>query len=325
MKIAIVGSGSVGRRHISNLLALGAQDLVVVSEHHKHARFESDGHTLPVVHSYREALDTADAVVIANPSSLHARYLALAVEAGKHVYLEKPAALESADLESSIGHAKTRSLVIATGTQFRFCERLIELKQHIDAGTVGRVLSVTATCGEHIADYHPEEDYKISYAARKELGGGVLLTQIHQLDYLNWIFGDFQSVVASGGELAELGIDVEGAATYFLISRTGVPVAGHLNYVQRPKHTSLTVIGSRGQLYWDYGRNRLEVQREGGEREVTETPFDRNQMFLDCMSDFLACAESGRSPRADLAAGRDSLRLVEAIKQSFGKNEMVRI
>lgn len=325
MKIAIIGTGSIGKRHITNLLALGFNDLLVASEHSKRESFEHDGVTIPVVHSYQEALDQSEAIIIANPSSFHFEYLDRAINEGKHIYIEKPIALNAVGLDALANKASEKGLIIAVGTQFRFNHRLLELKKILEEKTLGKILAVTATCGEHIADYHPEEDYRISYAARSELGGGVLLTQIHQVDYLDWLFGGYETVSAIEVDVPELEIDVEGSVSYFLRSKDNLPVAGHLNYLQRPKHTSLEVIGTLGKVIWDYGDNRLDLINNAGEIQVFRSPFDRNQMFIDIIQDFVDCIHSGDQPRANLEDGIASLRLVDAIKESCANKEMVRI
>lgn len=328
MRIAIVGTGSIGRRHISNLLALGLTDLCVVSEYSKRTSFELNNGIeaieLPVIHSYEECLSRCDAVVIANPSSMHMDYTSKAIAAGKHIYLEKPVALSTQGIEILIQQANDKGLTIAVGTQFRFNQRLNELKSLLDNKELGKLLSIIALSGEHIADYHPEENYRISYAARSELGGGVLLTQIHQIDYVNWLFGDFEQVMAAQVETPELGIDVESCVTYFFKSSEGFSVTGNLNYLQRPKCTKLEVIGSLGKAVWNYEENLLEVIANDGSVTRNQSPFDRNQMFFECMQDFLDSIASGTAPKADLSAGFEALQLVDLMKRSFTDNKLMR-
>lgn len=317
MRIAVVGTGSIGRRHLGNLLRLGVSDLVAVSEHHRRKVVDIEGVQIPATDDYAQALQSADAVVIANPTSLHLRYLGQAIAAGRSVYLEKPASHSSAGLAELERDAASRSLIVSVGTQFRFNDALLQVKALIEGGEIGRLLTVVALSGEALADYHPDEDYRLGYAARAELGGGVLLTQIHQIDYLNWLFGGFDRAFAIGVSTPELEIDVETCVSYMLDGVRHLPVVGHLNYLQRPKTTGMEVIGSDGRITWSYETNTVTVAKRGQLEEVIiSAPFDRNAMFLAGIKDFLEAIHAGSTPRASLSDGIAALRIVEAIKAS---------
>ncbi len=321
MKIAVVGTGSVGRRHLRNLLALGCHEVFAVSVHQGRTELDLDGTVVPCVADYDVALAAGDAVVIANPTSLHRSYLEMALAAGRHVYLEKPVSAQATGMPELDALARQRGLTIAVGTQFRFNAALNYLKTCLQQGALGDALNVMAYSGEHIGDYHPNENYRESYAARAELGGGILLTQIHQLDYLNWLFGPFATVQAWETPMPDLGIDVEACVSYVLApatgSRTQPRVQGHLNYVQRPKSTGMIVNCRNGQLKWCYEENTVEsIQAGAPDLEHWQEPFDRNQMFVSAMVDFLDCIAHARVPRSPFADGIVAVRIVEAIKRS---------
>jgi predicted dehydrogenase len=329
MKLAVVGTGSIGRRHLENLLSIGDCEIVAVSEHHRRTDIEIAGVLVPTVHNYAEILEMpeVEAVVIANPTSLHFDYAQKAVASGKHVYLEKPAAASSEGLGVLATEARHKGLVIAMGTQFRFNEGLVQLKEFLFRGDAGKIIAVSAYLGEHIADYHPGEDFRRSYTARSDLGGGVLLTQIHQVDFLNWLFGPFESVFAVGGKYSDLDIDVEDCVSYMLRARNGVAVYGHLNYLERPKRVAMRVTGTRGTFDWDYFGASLSFTLAimGGKPETFRSTFDRNSMFIASMKDFFSAIQSGREPRATLEDGFSAVRIVEAVKLSYETGRSVEI
>lgn len=317
MRVAVVGTGSIGRRHLTNLRHIGVEDLIAVSMHNRHSMIEIEGTFFPVLHDFRAALAIADAVVIANPTSLHHDYLRDAVAAGRHVYVEKPASHSSAGLDAIDRQARDRNLVVCVGSQFRFNPALERIKAMLDAERIGRLLTVVAASGENIADYHPNEDYRTGYAARAELGGGVLLTQIHQIDYLNWLFGGFRSAFALPTETPELGINVESCVSYMLSGKSSPPVIGHLNYLQRPKHTMMEIIGSEGRISWSYEDNSVVLVRcEANESSNWSAPFNRDIMFHGILRDFLEAIAGRSALRSPLADGISAIRIVEAIKAS---------
>lgn len=320
MRVAVVGTGSIGRRHIGNLLALGVRDVVAVSEYGRRDRLEVGGSGVAVVQRFDSVLDDPDvaAVVIGNPTVFHLDYTRRAIFAGKNVYLEKPASISAHGVAELSDVARRRGLVVAIGTQLRFNDMLVRLRERLEAGEAGLILSVEAHLGEHIADYHPGEDYRLSYTARSDLGGGVLLTQIHQIDYLNWMFGPFRSAFAVGGRRSDLELDVEDCVSYLLRGRDGIAVHGHLNYLERPKRIDLHVAGTKGSFVWHYFTNTLAFTpaRLDAQAIVETRPFDRNSMFLAAMSNFLEAVRGGERPRASLEDGHAALCIVDAIKLS---------
>ena len=325
VRIAVVGTGSIGRRHLGTLLALGETDLVAVSEHERREALTVDGVDVPVRHQLGDAVGDADLVVVATPTSLHRDQAAAAVAAGCHVLVEKPVGATSAGLDMVADAADDRGLVAAAAHQFRFEPGLVALREMVAEGVLGPILTVDAHQGEHLADYHPDEDYREGYAARRDLGGGVLRTQIHHLDHLEWLFGPLVRVYAAGGHRTDLEIDVEDTASYLFRTADGTPVQGHLDYRQRPKHVSLVVVGADGRVDWDhYGGRLVHTPFAPGAEPVLRTwPYDRDAMFRAQWQDVLSAVRTGSPPRTPLRDGIRAVRLVEAIERSMATDEAV--
>ncbi len=319
-RAVVVGLGSAGRRHAQNLLSLGVESVEAVSEWRKLGEAEVGGVELRVAHSLEQALASGPEIaVIANPTSLHARSAAAALNAGCHVYVEKPLAETAKAARPLVELARRRRQVLAVGCQLRFNTCLERLKALLENGRLGRILHAQAVMGEYLPDYHPDEDYRQSYAARAALGGGILLTQIHELNYLQWLFGSFESVYAVGGKTSNLEIDVEDNVSLLLRTPEGLAVSAHIDFLQRPRRRTVTVCGEQGAASWDYDRNTLTLTVPGAEPSELGPggPLDRNRMFLDAMSDFLNCAAAGARPRTDAAQGLADVRLADAARASM--------
>ena len=325
LRVAVVGTGSIGRRHLATLLRLGCRDVVAVSEHARRPGLAVDGVDVPVRHRLADVLGDVDLVVVATPTAHHRDQAAAVLGAGAHLLVEKPVATTSAGLDDLAAVAETRGLVAAAGHQFRFEPGLLALRAMVQAGELGTLLAVEAHQGEHLADYHPDEDYRTGYAARRDLGGGVLRTQIHHLDHLEWIFGPLERVYAVGGHCTDLEIDVEDTASYLFRSAGGTPVQGHLDYRQRPRVVSLVAVGTEARVTWDHYGGRLVVTptAPGAEAEVRSWPYDRDAMFTAQMRDVLDAVRTGRPPRTPLRDGVRAVRLVEAIERSMASDETV--
>jgi len=192
LKILIAGLGSIGRRHLRNLKTLG-QGEIILFRTHQSTLPEDELEAFPVETDLETALSRKpDAVVIANPTALHMDVAISAAQAGCHLLIEKPIAPQwdekVAELRSIVSANDIRTLV---GFQFRFHPVLSRI-QELMKGTIGHMLSFRVHWGEYLPGWHPWEDYRQSYAARKDLGGGVVNTLCHTLDYVRWLFGEVE-------------------------------------------------------------------------------------------------------------------------------------
>ncbi len=184
MKFLIAGLGSIGRRHFRNLRALGENDLVLYRTNR--ATLPNDELAgSPVETDLAQALaGKPDVVIVSNPTSLHLDTAIPAARAGCHLFLEKPIShsLERVDeLAAAVRQSGSRVLV---GFQFRFHPGLRKAAALLAEGAIGKPLAFHVHWGEYLPGWHPWEDYRQGYAARSDLGGGVVLTLSHPLDYL---------------------------------------------------------------------------------------------------------------------------------------------
>ena len=316
MKVAIIGYGSIGKRHLTNLFGLGLENIVIVSTHLSKSGLNVNGKLIQVVDDISMVIDSIDIMVISNATNLHLKYLNLAIKNGIHAYVEKPIACNMDQVNDMSKKAAEKKLIIAVGTQFRFNNILVKLKKLIDDNYFGRIISVMSSHGEHIADYHPGEDYKSSYSANKKQCGGVLLTQIHHIDYLEWLFGPFTHVYANEMFAPSLKIDVDAIINYSLVSsETRLQVHGHMNYFQRPKSTTLSIIGESGSAFWNNDENTISLVTDIESIEE-KSLVDRNTMFLLAMSDFIESVKFLKQPKSSLGDGIRSMEIVDSIKRS---------
>ena len=197
MKFLIAGLGSIGRRHFRNLRALGENDIVLLRSH-KATLSDDELAGYPVETDMLVALKKhkPDAVVVANPTALHLDIAIPAAEAGCHLFLEKPISGSLGRVDQLEATAKRSGSRILVGFQFRFHPTLRKAAELIAAGDLGKILTIHAHWGEYMPNWHPWEDYRQAYAAREDLGGGVIRTLTHPLDYVRWLGGEVTEVRA---------------------------------------------------------------------------------------------------------------------------------
>ncbi len=319
MKILIAGLGSIGRRHLHNLLALGESDILL---------YRSQRSTLPdeelagfpvetdlaAALAYRPA-----AVIVSNPTALHFQVAIPAAEAGCHLFLEKPVShtMEGVDrLQEAVRRGGGQVL---TGFQLRFHPGLQTVRRLLNEGAIGRPLSVRAHWGEYLPGWHPWEDYRLGYSARADLGGGVVLTLCHPLDYLRWLLGEVAELWAFSDNLSDLELQVEDTAEIGLRFTSKAIGSLHLDFNQRPPAHHLEIIGTQGTIRWDNSDGAVQAYRSTSEKwDIYPAPdgFARNDLFLAQLRHFLAVARGESTPLCTLEDGVRALQLAMAVYES---------
>ncbi|MCE9582262.1 MAG: Gfo/Idh/MocA family oxidoreductase [Planctomycetes bacterium] len=337
MKVLFVGLGSIGQRHLRNLRAILGDALevsayrvrgddVVLSDSVgvEAAQGLEKRHQIQVFKDLTEALSGApDAVFITNPTSLHMPAALEAARAGCHVFIEKPLSHSWEGVEELIQLMGRSGRVGYVGYQWRFHPAIRRIQGWLTDGLVGRLVAARVQVAEYMPNFHKYEDYRGTYAARKDLGGGCILSQIHELDLLYSFFGAPRRAFCVGGHLSDLEIDVEDvASTLMEFSRTdgaGFPVHLHQDFLQRPPERTCQIVGDHGKILWnavDQSLVRYDAEGNIGE-EMSFRAFERNQMFMDQTKHFLDCVAGRCRPLISLRDGAQSLLMALAAKRSL--------
>jgi len=319
LSFLVVGLGSIGKRHLQNLGTLGIEDITVVRRENIFPE-ESVLPAFTIQTDLNSALQRKpDAVIIASPTSLHLEHSIAAAEAGCHILVEKPISHSLDGIETLRKLVEKNQLVFQTAFQFRFHPVLRQIKELIEQGAIGKTVSAHVHWGEYLPSWHPWEDYRLGYSARKDLGGGVVATLCHPFDYLRWLLGEITSVSATIDKVSDLEIDVEDTAMITLRFETGAIGSVYLDYVEHPSQHRLEIVGQAGKIAWDNSEGIANVfSHKNQQPEILAPPpgFERNTMFLDELSHFIDCIKTKRQPVCGFADGLRALEIVHAVKQS---------
>jgi predicted dehydrogenase len=328
MTILICGLGSIGRRHLQNLQALGYKNVVLLRSG-KSTLADDDLIDLPVEWDLARALDRwrPEAVIVANPTSLHMGVAIPAAESGSHLFIEKPVSHNLEKIEELRTAVTEGGGQVLMGFQFRFNPGLQAVKRMLEEHVIGRPISVRAHWGEYLPDWHPWEDYRTSYSARADLGGGVVLTLCHPFDYLRWLLGEVDGVRAEFGERSGLGLEVEDTAEIIMTFVDGPLISVHLDYNQRPPRHDLEIIGSEGTIRWDSKDSDVHfwtVEKQGWSCLPAPEGFTRNDMFLAEMRHFLQVISGKAAPLCTLEDGIRALKIALAVHKSGAEGGLVK-
>ncbi len=345
LRVLMLGLGSAGQRHARNLRTILGDDVELLACRSRglrrvigdRAQVEEDAdlereYGLTVFADLNAALAREpDAAVIATPSSLHVPAALTCARAGCHLFIEKPLSDSLDGVAELMAEVARREVVAAIGCQMRFHPCLERAARALRDGAIGRVVAMRVMIGEYLPGWHPYEDYRESYAARRDLGGGVVLTLIHELDYAQWLAGMPTELFALGGHWSPLEIDVEDVASVLMrcVGADGNSIAVHvqMDYVQHPPVRTCNIVGTEGRIAIDLRANTFVLHSSGGASadEHAFPDFERNEMFVAEMRHFLGAVAGKHAPAVSLRDASDTLRIALAAKESMRTGTVVHL
>ena len=259
VRLGLIGAGRIAQVHIKAYEAVpdarwvAVADVVQANREHVAAQL----HATPY-EDYRELLarDDVDAVLICTPNSLHAEMALAAAKAGKHIFCQKPIALTLSDADAMIEATRQAGVVFQIGLMLRFTPPMAQIKQMIDEGVLGDLITVRGVA----FGWEPNDEW--FYIPSK--GGGVILdTLIHFADLFQWFAGRATRVYAEGGPFV-----LEGAKKH-----------------NSPDNAELLFrfqSGAMGSIYgtWTGGHGDFEIEVYGSRGAVTVTFLDKQAYTL---------------------------------------------
>lgn len=236
MKVLIIGLGSIARKHIASLRVM-APDVELEA-----LRSDKSTHVFPSVkdiHSLPENPDY-DFVIISNPTSCHAETIRNLINLRIPLFIEKPLfnSLGHEDILEEISKIQTLTYVACN---LRFVDSLSFLHKYLKDHKDTRINEVNSYCGSYLPEWRAGVNYKNSYSAKPEMGGGVNLDLIHEIDYICWIFGFPEESIGICRNVSSLDIEAFDYANYSLLypEFTATVI---LNYYRRDYKRTLEVI-----------------------------------------------------------------------------------
>jgi predicted dehydrogenase len=298
MKAMVMGQGSIGVRHARVLRESGHQ-VITVSRHDRagEAAFAS----LEAAFAAHPAIDY---VVVAGETSGHRGAVEDLSRFGFRgiVLVEKPL------FDSSLPVPANRFAALFVGYNLRFHPLILDLAE---VARGGGVACASVYVGQHLSQWRPGTDYRGSYSARRNLGGGVLRDLSHEFDYLLWAFGGWDRLVAHGGRLGELEIDTEDAVS-LLMEQARCPLTTlHMNYLHRPSRRNLVVIarGSTWEIDLVGGTLALDGAMASSGCGIEQTYKMQHDAILAGEHELLCTAEHGLEVMRAIEAAERSMRL----------------
>lgn len=330
MNVLVLGCGSIGKRHIRNLVSANVGRVVACDV--RRERLDEIKREMPV--DICLDLDTAleknnfDAGLVCTPPAFHVPQARRLLESGIHCFIEKPLSHSLAGVVELKRLSEEKRKAVVIGYPIRFSPMFKRVKKMVEEGAVGRMLFIKASVGYYLPFWRPDEDYRQGYASRSELGGGVVLDASHEIDYVRCLAGEVEGVYAVCKKLSGMEIDTEDFAEIMMTHANGVHSQIHLDYLQTNYRRGCEIVGEKGMIVWDI--NGREIRHAGRKDREYHTYYEGlnagvNEMYVEELEHFFRCVQDIERPCVGIEDGARVQEIIMRIKESSDKNRFLNI
>ncbi len=297
MNVLIIGLGSIGKKHITALREIDS-GVQITALRSGYSTNEIEG--VRSITNFREFDGTPDFVIICNPTSEH--YVSIKQFSGKGIplFIEKPALHSLDNLDEIIGLTANQLTYVACN--LRFHPGIKWLKENLNA--FGRINEVRAYCGSYLPTWRAGVNFRDSYSSRPELGGGVHLDLIHELDYCFYLLGKPNAVERHVSNNSSLAIPAIDYANYFL-QYDNFAAAITLNYFRHKTKRELEIVCENATLTLDIFNNTLYINDD----LKTKFEVQMADTYVEQLNYFIGCIKQKSKPMNSLPEAADVLKM----------------
>jgi len=318
LKILVVGYGSIGKRHIKNLKNYKNIEIIILTKRMPDKFLKKEKHK--IVNSIDDAIkEKPDAAFITNDTNQHVDAALKLAKNGIHLFIEKPLSDSLKKINQLEKIIKEKKIISQVGCNLRFHPCIKKIKELIIKNKIGKPFSIHVENGSYLPDWHPYENYKKSYTSNQKQGGGVILTNIHEIDYLYWFFGKVKEVTAISGRISKLNIKAEDFSSIILKFNKNIMAQIHLDYFQRPAFRGCKIIGEKGTIVWNFEKNNVmvyDIKKEKWIIHLKLKNYDNNIMYINEIEHFLDCIKQKKNTINNIQEGIKVLKIALDIKKS---------
>lgn len=259
MKFLVVGLGSMGKRRVRNLVALGFKDSTAGFDIREDRREETKKYDIKLFDDFEDALNTykPDAILISTPPTFHMHYAFIAAKNNISCFIEASVVDSDKILELN-DFIKNKNIIMAPSCTMRFYPAPIKIKELINNNVIGKVLNYNYQTGQYLPDWHPWEKIENFYVSNPDTGGCREIVPF-ELTWLNDIFGDAKPLACVRRKLTDMNANIDDI--YHCLFEYPNNVIGNLTVevVSRPKATrEIRILGSLGEIVYSSDNNSIK-------------------------------------------------------------------
>jgi len=325
MNFLICGLGSIGYRHLKILKNIGNFGIWAFRSGKSTISEQRQKESAPdQIFDKLEAAIKArpDAALVTNPTFLHLEVAQKIAERGIPIFIDKPLDCNLEKVFNFQSVVREKKIPVLVGFNLMFHPGILKIFELLKKETIGDIIAANVHWGTYMPEWHPWEDYQNTYAARTEMGGGVVLTMCHELNYLTYFFGKVVELKAMEFCKKKLDISGEEGVNVLLKHETDIVSNVHLNYIQKPNKRTCQIIGENGTIFWDYRSPEVVVENSDSKKVY---PLDgdadslHDKSYENEMSHFIDVVQGRVEPKIPLSKGIQDLELCTNILKEIGR------
>jgi hypothetical protein len=318
--LAIVGLGSIGRRHLRLISEIRPDIKIIVVRSGHGSACDEEKMAVKVTDSIGDAIkEGIQAAIISSPATLHLKQSLELAKNGIHLLIEKPISHTSDRVKELLKIVNENRITTMVGYVLRYDLGAMKFKNWLDNKVKGKILHARIECGSYLPDWRPDQDYRKTVSALPELGGGVLLELSHELDYLHWFFGNPVDVQAQIRNSGTLDINVEDQADLLITSKQGYPITVQIDFNRRHIERKCKVLTTEGELIWDAVNKNVTWKGVNKEQSKYEYNNERNSIYRKQLEVFFDCIENDNDPIVTVKDGINVISLIDAVRNASEK------
>ncbi len=327
MNILVIGCGSVGKRHLKNLINIGISKNKIFAIDTREDRLQ-EVRNLGISNTFDSIEDVLkfniNASIVCSPTSMHIDQSIKLLDNNIHILMEKPLCNNLDEVEKLINLKNKNKLVFMMAYVFRFSPLTIKVKELLDNNEIGKILYARGEFSEYLPDWHPWEDYRDFYMAKKELGGGSILDQCHIMDLFHFMFGKFASVYAFNSKISDLEIQADDIAEMIVKFENKVIASIHTDIFGRKHKKRFEIKGDKGNIIWDFYDKNVKLYKSIDKKEIVFDDFDNdfNNCYIKELKTFLSACQRDKIEYPDLDVGIDTMKLIINAEKSHTSKKL---
>lgn len=324
-KILVCGGGSIGRRHIANLLSLNAEVFVWRAQTDRLKDLENEFH-IKGMRDLDEAINASSAVIVATATDQHIAIALQVLRAGKPLFIEKPVSHSQDRIDDLIRLAGSQTVEV--GCQFRVHPNLIALSHIVHDMGDENLLSYRLAMGHRLDAWRPGSNYAAGYSADATRGGGALFDLIHQIDIALWFFGPVVHVSAVLSKRSNLEIAADDMTNLLLTHKNGLTGHIQLDMASPVYRCEAEILTKTAMFTWSYPLGTV-TQHDAAEVSIkhrVDSSFERNDLFIKHMQHFLKRITNPElSAICPLTDGIAALQVALSARKSFETGKRIEL
>ena len=322
MNVGIFGLGSIGKRHINNIKKLSKKlkikKIYGFDINIKRFKEIASHKNLILTNEFGKISKDIDVAFICTPTSKHVETINNIFHYTiPHIYLEKPFCDSLKGCPEIVERLDDNKKILMMGYMLINHPVIMKLKDLIKRNSIGKIITARVEAGFYLPNWHPWEDYRSFYMSKRSGGGGALLDYSHEINYIEWLFGDVKEVNGIVGHFSNLDLTSDDLSISLLKTNTDILVELHLDLLQYNEERSIKIVGNEGSIKASLMTGEINIfKNKTKKQEKIKLKLDYDYMYFKQYNIFFDLLKGKKVNYISGKGGLSSMHVIEAIRMS---------